>query len=54
MKRSSLLIVIVLLLGFTKSYTQSTGIIMIGGGLDLLKSDNNKIADKAPVGFEGN
>ena len=54
MKKSSLLIVIVLLLGFTKSYTQSTGSIMIGGGLDLLKSDNNKIADKAQVGFEVN
>lgn len=54
MKKSSLLIVIVLLLGFTKSYAQSTGSIMIGGGLDLLKSDNKKIADKAQVGFEVN
>ena len=55
MKKFSLLIVIVLLLVFTKSYAQSTGSIMIGGGLDLLKSDNNNnIADKTQVGFEVN
>ncbi len=55
MKKFSLLIVIVLLFGFTKSYAQSTGSIMIGGGLDLLKSDNNNnIADKTQVGFEVN
>ena len=54
MKKSSLLILIFLLLGFTQSYAQSTGSIMIGGGLDLLKSDINNIADKTQVGFEVN
>jgi len=54
MKKSSLFIFIIVLLGFTQSYTQSTGSIMIGGGLDLLKSDINNIADKTQVGFEVN
>ncbi len=54
MKKYSLLILIVFLLGFAKSYAQSTGSIMTGGGLDLLKSDINNIADKAQLGFEVN
>ena len=54
MKKSSLFIFIIVLLGFTQSYTQSRGSIMLGGGLDLLKSDINNIADKTQVGFEVN
>ena len=54
MKKYSLLILIVFLLGFARSNAQSTGSIMAGGGLDLLKSDINNIADKSQVGFEVN
>ena len=54
MKKYLLLLLIVFLLGFAQSSAQSTGSIMAGGGLDLLKSDIKNIADKAQVGFEVN
>ena len=54
MKKPSHLILVVQLLVFTQSFAQSSGSILIGGGLDLLKSDVNNVANKAQVGFEVN
>ncbi|MBI1769346.1 MAG: hypothetical protein HY015_10010 [Bacteroidetes bacterium] len=33
---------------------QSTRDIMLGGGVDLLKTDNRSLLNKAQLGFEGN
>jgi len=38
----------------TTSLAQSTHDILVGGGLDLIKTDNNKLFNKAQVGFEAN
>ncbi len=35
-------------------YAQSTHDILIGGGLDIIKTDNPGVFEKAQVGFEGN
>lgn len=36
------------------TYAQSTHDILIGGGLDIIKTDNPGVFEKAQVGFEGN
>lgn len=43
-----------LLLLQSAAIAQSTHDMMIGGGLDLIKTDNNKLFDKAQVGLEFN
>ena len=45
-----------LILVFTAftSKAQTSGNIMVGGGLDLIKSDNNGFAEKVQAGFEAN
>ena len=52
MKRN-LLLVSILGLGFTVG-AQSTNDIMIGGGLDFIKTDNREVFDKAQLGVEAN
>ncbi len=36
------------------SFTQSSNDLMLGGAIDLLKTDNDKLFDKAQIGFEAN
>jgi hypothetical protein len=36
------------------SYAQSSNDLMVSGGIDLLKTDNNELFDKAQLGFEAN
>ena len=43
----------VVCLGYTIS-AQSTNDIMVGGGFDFIKTDNQEIFDKAQIGFEAN
>ncbi len=35
-------------------YAQSTHDVLLGGGMDLFKTDNNALFKKAQLGFEGN
>ena len=35
-------------------FSQSARDFMIGGGFDVIKSDNDKLFDKAQIGFEAN
>jgi hypothetical protein len=42
------------ILAVTLSFSQSSQDFMLGGGLDLLKTDNEKLFDKAQVGIELN
>ncbi|MGC4021599.1 MAG: hypothetical protein QM734_06500 [Cyclobacteriaceae bacterium] len=44
---------IVCLIG-TIAHAQSTHDIMIGGGFDVLKTDNRQLLNKAQLGFEAN
>ena len=37
-----------------KNFGQSTHDILVSGGLDLIKSDNIKLFEKAQIGLEGN
>lgn len=53
-KRYKLLAGLVLLLGVNMAYAQSTHDIMVGGGLDVIKTDINKVFDKAQLGLEVN
>lgn len=39
---------------FTFAHAQSTHDFMVGGGFDLLKTDNTKLLNKAQLGLEAN
>ena len=43
-----------LLFSTGKIFSQSTHDILVSGGLDLIKSDNIKLFEKAQIGLEGN
>lgn len=45
---------LIFILAVTLSFSQSSQDFMLGGGLDLLKTDNEKLFDKAQVGIELN
>ena len=51
--RSTVFVFLFLLLAL-KSYSQSSHDLMLGGAFDFLKTDNQKLFDKAQVGFEAN
>ena len=53
MKRLLVLLSLSLCIG-SAAYAQSSNNIMIGGGLDLFKTDNNGIGEKAQIGLELN
>ncbi len=38
----------------TQAFAQSTKDFLVGGGFDLLKTDNSKLFNKAQIGLEGN
>lgn len=38
----------------SQSYSQSSNDLMIGGAMDFLKTDNDKLFDKAQIGLEVN
>ena len=44
----------VFLISTLPTYSQTAGNIMVGGGLDLIKSDINGFAEKVQLGFEAN
>ena len=48
------LLAFLLLLAFQSLVAQSTNDFLISGGLDLIKTDNTKIFDKAQLGLEVN
>ena len=48
------LLLTLFILSTTASYAQSSREFMVGGGLDIIKSDINSVFDKAQVGFELN
>jgi hypothetical protein len=39
---------------FSPAFAQGTSDFMIGGGFDVIKTDNTRLLDKAQVGFEAN
>ncbi|HRI78312.1 MAG TPA: hypothetical protein PLR06_02150 [Cyclobacteriaceae bacterium] len=45
---------LLLLTGTASTFAQSTHDILVSGGLDLIKSDNIKLFEKAQIGLEGN
>jgi hypothetical protein len=49
-----LLPVLLILIACLSARAQSSGDFMLGAGMDLLKTDNNKLFDKAQLGFELN
>lgn len=51
---SKFLSVVVVLLFTQCAYSQIAKDFMVGGGLDLIKSDNDGFLDKAQLGVEGN
>lgn len=48
------LLVVILLLVAEYAYSQIAKDFMVGGGFDLIKSDNDGFLDKAQIGVEGN
>jgi hypothetical protein len=48
------LLVFSLLVVNARSVAQGTNDFLLGGGLDLIKTDNQKVFDRAQIGFEAN
>jgi hypothetical protein len=50
----NILILFSILLASHIGYAQSTHDFLLSGGLDVVKTDNNKLFDKAQIGIEAN